>query len=124
MNIVLSTASDEPIYLQIYNQIVRQIVNREIEPGTQLPTIRNVAQDLRISVIPVKRAWEELDRSGYICTSVGRGTFVADLAPHELDSKKSGRTEEFIDQTLRKAAELGLSPPDLIDLLKKKIENS
>ena len=82
MNIVISTASETPIYRQICEQISAQIVRGELKSGDCLPPIRVIAKELRISVITVKKAWEELEHAGFIYTQAGRGCFVAD-APEE-----------------------------------------
>ena len=73
MNIILSNANQQPIYEQIYHQIRDQILNGTLPPDTALPSIRNLAKDLRISVITTKRAYEELERGGYIVTVAGKG---------------------------------------------------
>lgn len=76
MNIFISNSGGEPIYEQIYNQIKRCIVSGELKADELLPSIRSLAKDLRVSVITTKRAYEELERDGYIYTSPGRGCFV------------------------------------------------
>jgi len=73
MDIVLSPASGKPIYTQIYEQIAGQILRGEMLPGTKLPPIRAAALNLRVSVIPVKQAWEQLEREGFITAAAGRG---------------------------------------------------
>ena len=119
MDIVLNQNSDEPIYSQIFQQISNQILSGKIVGGTQLPTIRQIAQELKISVIPVKRAWEELDRSGLIKTITGRGTFVSDLQKSELKEIKNSNAENFIKQICTQAKENGISQEELIKLIKK-----
>lgn len=118
MDIVLSKASEEPIYTQIYNQISRQILSGQLQPDTQLPPIRTVAAELRISVIPVKMAWEELDRNGFIKTVVGKGTFVAELSEHNINEKKSEKAKQIALDTVQKAKEEGLSLDELLNLIK------
>ena len=87
MKLAVTDASSLPLYRQIYDQIAAAIVRGDIAGGDVLPPIRTVASELRISVISVKRAWEELERDGFIITAVGRGTFAAELSeprPREL----------------------------------------
>lgn len=119
MDIVLSKSSEEPIYSQIYSQISRQILSGELQPDTQLPPIRTVATELRISVIPVKMAWEELDRNGFIKTVVGKGTFVAELTEHSINQKKSEKAMEIAKEAVQKAKSEGLGINELIDLIRE-----
>lgn len=108
MDIVLSKTSNEPIYQQIYSQISSQILRGEITAGTQLPPIRTVAADLRISVIPVKQAWEKLDSNGFITTVTGRGTFVAELKRKELASIRDEKSELLVAKFVEECKTLGL----------------
>lgn len=77
MEILLSNASDKPIYEQIMAQLKRQIASGELHEGQALPSIRALARDLGISVITTKRAYQELERDGFIETVAGKGCFVA-----------------------------------------------
>ena len=76
MNILISNSSDKPIYEQIANQIKQMIINGELEAGASLPSMRVLAKELRISVITTKRAYEDLERDGFIYSVVGKGTYV------------------------------------------------
>ena len=78
MNIIISNANNEPIYEQIYRQIKSAIISSELKEGDLLPSIRNLAKDLRISVITTKRAYDELEKDGYIYSAIGKGSFVAE----------------------------------------------
>ena len=77
MDIIISNSSGQPIYEQICRQIKGAVASGKLKPGQPLPSIRNLARDLRISVITTKRAYEELERDGFICTVAGKGSFVA-----------------------------------------------
>ena len=77
MNIFISNANGEPIYQQIVNQFKTRIIAGELHEGDALPSMRLLAKELRISVITTKRAYEELERDGFICTVAGKGSFVA-----------------------------------------------
>ena len=114
---MLKKTSEEPIYNQIYSQIVSQILNHTLESGSRLPPIRTIANELRISVIPVKMAWEALDRDGFIYTSPGRGTFVAEMNHKELEIKQSKEARNLVEQACKKAKELGISKDDFIALI-------
>lgn len=119
MDIVLNQASDIPIYSQIYNQISSQIMNGTLQPETKLPGIRQVANELRISVIPVKMAWEELDKNGFIKTVTGSGTFVNNLPSQEIELKLNEKAETLVLKTCKEAKESGISADTLIDLIRK-----
>ena len=77
MDIIISNASGKPIYEQIVSQIKQLILSNALQAGDALPSMRLLAKDLRISVITTKRAYEELEREGFIETIVGKGSFVA-----------------------------------------------
>lgn len=78
MDIIISNASQQPIYEQIYLQIRNQIITGALAEGEALPSIRSLAKDLRISVITTKRAYDELEQEGFIYTVAGKGCFVAE----------------------------------------------
>ena len=119
MDIILNSKSEKPIYLQIFSQISTQILNGNLKSGMQLPPIRTIANELRISVIPVKMAWEELDRHGFIKTITGKGTFVASISSAELQQKASTQIEELAKEVVKKAKEINVSLEDLFDCCKK-----
>jgi GntR family transcriptional regulator len=119
MNIVFSNTSDKPIYQQIYEQISAQIIKGELVRDFCLPPIRTVAKELRISVITVKKAWEELERQGFIYTMVGKGCFVAPMQQGELDDKKIALANERLKKDIAFYKELGLSLTDLVSLIRR-----
>lgn len=119
MDIILNSQSEKPIYLQIFSQISTQILNGNLKSGMQLPPIRTIANELRISVIPVKMAWEELDHHGFIKTITGKGTFVASISSAELQQKASTQIEELAKEVVKKAKEINVSLEDLFDCCKK-----
>ena len=119
MDIVLSQKSDKPIYTQIYDQIASQIMNGELASGEKLPPIRTVALNLRISVIPVKQAWEQLEREGFISTAAGRGTFVNQLAHHEISGKRNAAAEEILTKATDACREMGLGLEEIIEIIKR-----
>ena len=119
MDIVLNQDSLEPIYTQIYTQISTQIMNGTLVPGEKLPGIRQIANELRISVIPVKMAWEELDKNGFIKTVNGSGTYVNELQNHEIEDKKNKKAETLVLKTCKEAKESGISADQLIELIRK-----
>lgn len=118
MEIVISGTSDKPIYQQLFEQISAQIIKGELQENFCLPPIRTVAKELRISVIPVKKAWEDLERAGLIVTMVGKGCFVAPLKAAE----RSGKREEMALERLKKDIEyyktLGMSAEEMVELIR------
>lgn len=119
MNIVISNTSDVPIYQQICEQICAQIIRGELPGDFCLPPIRTIAKELRISVITVKRAWEELEHQGFIYTMTGKGCFVAHLPANELNNKRDRLIEEKLTKDIEYYKSLGLSMPDLVQLIRR-----
>ena len=117
MDIILSNASGKPIYEQITDQVKEQIMAGTLSAGDALPSIRSLARDLRISVITTKRAYEELERDGFIQTVAGKGSFVAQ---QDLELAKESNLRE-IENHLSAALELGrqsgLTLEELHDIL-------
>lgn len=122
MDIVLSSTSDKPIYQQLFEQISAQIVKGELEAETCLPPIRTVAKELGISVIPVKKAWEDLERAGFIYTMVGRGCFVAPLVASERSGKREGLAIDKLKKDITFYKSLGLSLDELLELIRRNYE--
>lgn len=117
MNITISNQCGQPIYEQIGSQIKNMIISGQLAAGDPLPSMRFLAKELRISVITTKRAYEELERDGFIVSITGKGSFVADKNT-ELIKKQQLRTIESQMQEIIKSAMLcGLTLPDLIDML-------
>lgn len=119
MNIVISNTSEKPIYQQLFEQISAQILKGELEKGYSLPPIRQAAKELQISIITVKKAWEELERSGLIYTVAGKGCFVAELS---FDDKLHIRNEMIMKQMVEDTSyykSFGLTIEEVIELMKK-----
>ncbi|MDO4565711.1 MAG: GntR family transcriptional regulator [Oscillospiraceae bacterium] len=119
MNIVLNNGSETPLYKQIYEQLRSQIIKGELEGSYCLPPIRSVALELRVSVITVKKAWEELEREGLIYTVTGRGCFVAPHKEPELADRRFELAEAELRAALERAVSLGLSDSEIRALLEK-----
>ena len=113
---ILNT-SDKPIYRQLYEQLAFQIVTGKLSGGTPLPPIRALANSLGISVISIKRAWEELERDGFIVTMVGRGCFAADLGDEERGSRRRELALGELRPSLASLRQLGLTKAELIELI-------
>lgn len=120
MDIILSNSSDKPIYIQIVEQITDQIVSEKLLAGELMPSIRTLAKELKISVITTKRAYEELERAGYIETVVGKGTFVSGINKELLKERQMEIMELELSNIIESAKKARLSKDDflkLIDLL-------
>ena len=118
MRIVLSNASDDPIYLQIVNQIKEQIMKGELAENEPLPSIRSLAKELKISVITTKRAYDELEKEGLIVTVAGKGTYVAAMNREMLREAKVKMIEEKLAEAVAAAKPAGLTLADLQEMLK------
>jgi GntR family transcriptional regulator len=117
MRILISNASPDPIYEQIVRQIRSQILSGDLSEGDLLPSIRKLARDLQISVITTKRAYEELEREGFINTVGGKGTFVAAENPEFLREKRMKVVEEKLAEAVEQARLLGVRPEQLAEML-------
>lgn len=118
MNIIISNSSDEPIYLQIMNQLKEQVVKGELTESQPLPSIRNLAKELKISVITTKRAYDELEREGFIVTVAGKGSYVAAMNNEMFHETKIKMIEEKMSEAINTAKLIGLSFEELQDMLK------
>ena len=118
MKILISNASADPIYEQIAQQIRAQILSGDLSEGELLPSIRKLAQDLQISVITTKRAYEELEREGFLNTVGGKGTFVAAKNAEFLREKKMKAVEEKLAEAVDQARLPGVGRKQLSEMLR------
>ena len=116
MNIYIDNRSGTPIYDQIYTQVKNLIMNGVLAENEALPSIRNLAKDLRISVITTKRAYEELEREGFIYTLPAKGCFVAPKNVELLREENLKKIEEHMREISRLAAESGLTKEEIIEM--------
>lgn len=117
MNLVISSATQEPIYEQIARQIKNLILRGELQEGDALPSIRNLARELQISVITTKRAYEELEKEGLIVTIGGKGSFVARQNKDFLREKRIKILEDKFAEVVNESKTLGLSLTELVKML-------
>jgi GntR family transcriptional regulator len=117
MRIIISNSSEDPIYEQIIKQIKNQIINGELQEQESLPSIRKLASELGISVITTKRAYEELEREGFIDTVGGKGSFVASQNKEFLREKKMKVVEEKLTEAVTEARMLEIGIKDLKEML-------
>ncbi len=118
MNIIISNTSDEPIYLQIVTQLKEQIVKGELVESQPLPSIRNLAKELKISVITTKRAYDELENEGFIVTVAGKGSYVAAINKEMFRETKVKMVEKKMADAINTAKLVGLTLEELQDMLK------
>ena len=118
MNIFIDNKSGVPIYDQICEQIRGQIVGGELREDEALPSIRNLAKDLKISVITTKRAYEELEREGLIYTVPAKGCFVSGLNRELLREHNLQKIEEHLSEAARLAESCGLTEQEVIEMLR------
>lgn len=117
IDIIIRNTGDQPIYDQIYSQIKGHILAGELSEGAPLPSIRGLAKDLRISVITTKRAYEELEREGFIYTIAGKGCFVAAKNTDMVREEYLRQIEECLQKAVTLAASAGVSLGDLAEML-------
>ena len=117
MDIIISNASDKPIYEQIVMQMKDLILAGDLQEGQQLPSIRALASDLRISVITTKRAYAELESQGFIETVQGKGSFVAGGNTELLREERLRHIEELVGSAVREARGAGIELQELHDML-------
>jgi len=113
----ISAAGPGTLYQQIVDGLKRQVSEGRLPPGTALPSFRVLAEDLLVSVITVKRAYEELEREGLVYRRQGLGTFVADAAQDRSRDVKTERARELLQTAVREASEAGLAARDIVELL-------
>ena len=117
MDIIISNSSGDPIYEQIYSQIKASIMNGILKEGDALPSMRVLAQQLRISVITTKRAYEELERDGFIESYTGRGSFIKKQNAEFLREEILKQTENLLDEACSKAKQCGITLDELREML-------
>ena len=118
MKLIISNSSEKPIYEQIVVQIKGLIIHDELTQGGVLPSIRNLAKELQISVITTKRAYEELENEGFIETVPGKGTFVASQNKELLKEKKMKIIEEKLSDVVDESKNFGITYEELSEMLK------
>lgn len=117
MDIIISNSNGRPIYEQISTQIKEKIITGQLRAGDALPSMRLLAKELRISVITTKRAYEELERDGFIVTMTGKGSFVADKNTDMLKEEYLKRIEELMREIVDMAVSCELSAEELKEML-------
>ena len=122
MDIKISNAGGVPIYEQIVSQVKAKIIAGELREGDALPSMRLVARELRISVITTKRAYEELEREGFIVSMTGKGSFVAGRDLEFVREEQLRQIEEHMAAIAELAASCKLSFDELVEMLRLMFE--
>ena len=117
MDIIISNSSGKPIYDQIYTEIKSKIISGELKEGDPLPSMRLLAKELRISVITTKRAYEELERDGFITSITGKGSFVSGKNTEFIREDNLRKIEEHIQSIIELSKGCNLSLQDLIEMI-------
>ena len=118
MHILIDNKGGAPIYEQIYAQIKAQICSGALREDEALPSIRNLAKDLRISVITTKRAYDELEREGFLYAVAGKGSFVAPKNVELLREEHLKQIEKHLEEASRLAASCGVGADELAEMLR------
>lgn len=117
MDIIISNSSGKPIYEQITNQIKNLILSGELKAGESLPSMRLLAKELRISVITTKRAYEDLERDGFITTVIGKGSFVSETNTELMKEEQYRNIEEYLNKAVDSAKKSGIKLEEMYELL-------
>ncbi len=117
MKLIISNSSPTPIYEQIKNALIDQIMSGELASDELLPSIRNLAQDIRVSVLTVKKAYDELERDGYIVSIQGKGTFVAPRNDSLVRENAQKDIENHLETAVDLAQKYAIDKETLIELI-------
>ncbi|MDX8365990.1 GntR family transcriptional regulator [Cytobacillus sp. IB215665] len=117
MDIIISSSADEPIYEQITNQIKQQILRGDLKEGDPLPSMRKLAKDLQISIITTKRAYEELEKEGFITSQVGKGSFVSGQNVSVLRDQQLQLIENKLEVVVDESKVMGIELSVLLELV-------
>ena len=122
MHIFIDNKSGAPIYDQIYTQIKNQIISGELKENDMLPSIRGLAKDLRISFVTTKRAYDELEKEGFLYTIQAKGCFVAPKNTELLREENLKQIEDHIEKIVQLASSCNLSKENILEMVKFSME--
>ena len=122
MHVLIDNKNGAPIYDQIYTQIKSQIISGALQEDEMLPSIRGLAKDLRISFITTKRAYDELEKEGFLYTIPGKGCFVAAKNVELLREENLKQIEAHLEQIVQLAASCNLSRDDILAMVQFSLE--
>ena len=118
MNIIISNNRDKPIYEQIISEVKNMIMSGELTAGENLPSMRALAKSIHVSVITVQRAYEELQRDGFIETEIGRGTYVLARNKEFYKEQQQKKMEEYLQLAIEVAKENAMPLEKITEILK------
>lgn len=116
MKIIISNSSLVPIYKQIKNQIINQIISDDLKEGESIPSIRVLANEIKISVMTIKKAYDELENEGYIKSVQGKGTFVLPRNTELIKENANKEIEKHIEQIIEISSKYNISKEEIIEL--------
>ena len=116
MKIIVSNSSLVPIYKQIKNQIINQIISDDLKEGESIPSIRVLANEIKISVMTIKKAYDELENEGYIKSVQGKGTFVLPRNTELIKENANKEIEKHIEQIIEISSKYNISKEEIIEL--------
>ncbi|MBQ7832571.1 MAG: GntR family transcriptional regulator [Lachnospiraceae bacterium] len=122
MNIIISNSSMQPIYEQVVSQIKSEILKGSLAPESKLPSVRELAGDLRISALTVKKAYDTLEQEGFIVTVHGKGSFVAGVNRDVALEAQKKEVEKELDSIIKKARSCGMTDEEIMQLLELLME--
>ena len=118
LNIIIDDKSKLSLYEQIQSQIKAQILSGDIKPGEMLPSIRTLAKEIKVSIITTKRAYEELEKEGFLETVQGKGTFVSEKNQDRIKEITMYEIENKLEDIIRQAKAIGLTLDEVIEIFK------
>lgn len=116
MRIIISNSNSIPIYEQIKNAVINQIMSGELNEGDSIPSIRNLSQDIKISVMTIKKAYDELESEGYIKSVQGKGTFVSSINDELLREKANKDIENYILKIIEISNKFNIKKKEILDV--------
>lgn len=119
MFIVISPLNPDPLYKQVTDQIKDAVASGTLKPETKLPSIREMSQELKISIITIKRAYSDLEREGYIVTRAGMGSYVAEVNKDTLRREKRAEIESELRSILNTSSKFNISAADIIAIIEE-----
>lgn len=124
MIVLIDNKSGVPIYDQIYTQIKNQIIDGSLRNNEMLPSIRSLAKDLHISFITTKRAYEELEKEGFIYTLPGKGCYVSTINKDLIREENLKKIEKHIEEIVALSSNCNLKRKDIIDMIDFALEEN
>ena len=123
MNIIINNSSMQPIYEQIVDQIKASILNGNLTEGAMVPSVRALSKDLSISALTVKKAYDALERAGFLTTVHGKGIFVTGINSNLAIEEQKRNLEKDLEEVLKRGLALGIESDELIVLCRMILEN-